>query len=170
MSADGCVLFIGTSTPSSGWIVTRDAIKLRKPASWKVPCRIGRQSTWEPAGDRFASVPSAHLRGGEFAAGRGGVAISGDARGRVDIGERFQSLISGILAQAAAGDPQSAEVVETIERERGLGTAATTRQSESSFGLRNGLDEPGTADVLWALTAPEPADRLVNWRGCTWVL
>ena len=36
------------------------------------------------------------------------------------------------------------------------------------FGLRNGLDTDAADDVLWALTAPDLADRLVVRRGWGW--
>jgi hypothetical protein len=36
------------------------------------------------------------------------------------------------------------------------------------FGLRDGLDADAAADVLWALTAPDLADRLVVRRGWGW--
>ena len=36
------------------------------------------------------------------------------------------------------------------------------------FGRRDGLDVDGAADVLWALTTPDLADRLVLHRGWDW--
>ncbi|WP_375490464.1 TetR/AcrR family transcriptional regulator [uncultured Jatrophihabitans sp.] len=90
------------------------------------------------------------------------------ARMAREINERVLSLVIVVLAQAAAGDPQLAEFAATIEHERGLGTAATARQIAARFTLRSGLDRAKAADVLWTLTAPDIADRLVHHRGWSW--
>ena len=42
------------------------------------------------------------------------------------------------------------------------------RDQSQLFGLREGLDVQSAADVLWRLTAPDVADRLVNRRGWGW--
>ncbi|MBA8792516.1 AcrR family transcriptional regulator [Friedmanniella endophytica] len=84
------------------------------------------------------------------------------------IGERTAAIISVILAQAAAGDPLLTELADTVERERGFGTTATAHHLAATFGLRPELDETAAADVLWVLTAPEVADRLVRRRGWSW--
>jgi hypothetical protein len=36
------------------------------------------------------------------------------------------------------------------------------------FGLRDGLTVEDAAAILWTLTAPDIADRLVNRRGWGW--
>jgi AcrR family transcriptional regulator len=87
--------------------------------------------------------------------------------GRV-LGERLQPLLTMLLAQAATGDPELREFAATIEGERGAGTRGITAHVAEHFGLRTGLDEAAAADVLWALTSPEIADRLVNQRGWSW--
>jgi AcrR family transcriptional regulator len=87
--------------------------------------------------------------------------------GRV-LGERTLPLVTTLLAQAASGDPDLASFAETIEHERAVGTAGTARHVAERFGLREGLDVDQACDVLWALTSPDLADRLVRRRGWGW--
>jgi AcrR family transcriptional regulator len=87
--------------------------------------------------------------------------------GRV-LGERALPLVTMLLAQAATGDAELQAFAATIEGERAIGTAATARHVAERFGLRSGLDAESAADVLWALTAPDLADRLVHRRGWGW--
>jgi AcrR family transcriptional regulator len=87
--------------------------------------------------------------------------------GRV-LGERLAPLLTMLLAQAATGDPDLREFAATIEGERGAGTRGVAAHVAGRFGLRDGLDEAAAADVLWALTSPDLADRLVNQRGWGW--
>ena len=87
--------------------------------------------------------------------------------GRV-LGERLQPLLSMLLAQAATGDPDLREFAATIENERNAGTRSVAAHVAGRFGLRAGLDETAAADVLWALTSPDLADRLVNQRKWGW--
>jgi AcrR family transcriptional regulator len=84
------------------------------------------------------------------------------------LGERLLSLVSTLTAQAATGDGDLAAFVRTIEDERGTGTAGLAQHVADRFGLRAGVDVPMAADVLWALTAPDLADRLVLRRGWGW--
>lgn len=84
------------------------------------------------------------------------------------LGERTLPLVTMLLAQAASGDPDLRAFADTIEGERAIGTGATARHVAERFGLRAGLDAQGAADVLWALTAPDLADRLVHRRGWGW--
>lgn len=84
------------------------------------------------------------------------------------LGERVLPLVTVLLAQAATGDPELRAFTDTIEGERAIGTASTARHVRERFGLREGLDVQAAADVLWALTAPELSDRLVNRRGWGW--
>lgn len=84
------------------------------------------------------------------------------------LSERIQPLVSMVLAQAATGDPELQTFAGTIESERTTGTANVTRHLEQHFGLRDGLDAQAAADVLWTLTAPDIARRLVSVRGWTW--
>jgi hypothetical protein len=84
------------------------------------------------------------------------------------LGERLFPLVNVVLAQAAAGDADLAAFVSTIEGERAIGTRGVAGHVAERFGLRDGLDVDGAADVLWTLTAPDVADRLVVRRGWGW--
>ena len=84
------------------------------------------------------------------------------------LGERIFPLVGVLVAQAAAGDVDLAAFVATVEGERATGTRAVAALVAQRFGLRDGLDVEAAADVLWALTAPDLADRLVVCRGWGW--
>jgi AcrR family transcriptional regulator len=85
-----------------------------------------------------------------------------------ELSERLLPLVTVLLAQAAAGDADLTAFVATIEGERAIGTGHVAAHVAERFGLRDGLDVDGAADVLWALTAPDLADRLVVRRGWGW--
>lgn len=85
-----------------------------------------------------------------------------------ELGERTLPLVAILLARAAGGDPDLRAFADTIERERSNGTRATAEHVAGRFGLRPGLDAASAADVLWTLTAPDVADRLVRRRGWGW--
>lgn len=87
--------------------------------------------------------------------------------GRV-LAERVLALVSMLFAQAATGDPDLRAFADTIESERAVGAAATARHVADRFGLRDGVDTQMAQDILWALTAPDLADRLVNRRRWGW--
>jgi AcrR family transcriptional regulator len=89
------------------------------------------------------------------------------ALGRL-LGERTTPLVTMLLAQAAAGDADLAAFVATIEGERANGTRNVATLVAHRFGLRAGLDLDAAADVLWTLTSPDLADRLVVRRGWGW--
>ena len=89
------------------------------------------------------------------------------ALGRV-LGERLFPLVGMLVAQAAAGDADLAAFVATVEGERATGTRTVAAHVAQRFGLREGLDVDSAADVLWAMTAPDLADRLVVRRGWGW--
>ncbi|MET7767244.1 helix-turn-helix domain-containing protein [Nocardia sp. NPDC005366] len=84
------------------------------------------------------------------------------------LAERALPLVSMALAQAATGDAELRAFTDTIENERAIGTGNAVRHLAQRFGLRDGLDPEEAADTLWALTAPELADRLTNRRGWGW--
>ena len=84
------------------------------------------------------------------------------------LSERVLPLMTTLLAQAAAGDPDLQAFAETIEGERAAGTAAVAQSVAERFGLRDGLGVQDAADILWVLTAPDLTDRLVNRRGWNW--
>lgn len=84
------------------------------------------------------------------------------------VGERVLPLVTMLLAQAATGDAELQAFATTIEGERGTGTGMTASHVAERFGLRAGLDVQSAADVLWSLTSPDLADRLVYRRGWGW--
>jgi AcrR family transcriptional regulator len=85
-----------------------------------------------------------------------------------ELGERALPLVVMVLAQAATGDEELRSFAEAIEQERTVGTRNVAQHVADTFGLRPGLDVEDAAAILWALTAPEVADRLVNRRGWGW--
>ena len=85
-----------------------------------------------------------------------------------ELSERIMALLTAVLAQAATGDPVLQAFADTVDQERAIGTTATARHIEQRFGLRPGLEVADAADLLWALTAPELTNRLVNHRGWSW--
>jgi AcrR family transcriptional regulator len=89
------------------------------------------------------------------------------AHGRA-INERVHPLLTAVLAQAATGDKDLRAFAETIEAERAAGTRAAAQHVADRFGLRDGLTVDDAAAILWTLTAPDVADRLVNRRGWGW--
>ncbi|MBW0117445.1 TetR/AcrR family transcriptional regulator [Pseudonocardia sp. KRD-169] len=95
--------------------------------------------------------------------GRGCLALyAGAARA---IGERTQPVLTVLLT---AGDADLRALADTVEDERAAGTRAVAGHLAQRFGLRDGLDVEDAAAVLWALTAPDVADRLVRRRGWGW--
>ena len=84
------------------------------------------------------------------------------------LGERALALTTMLLAQAATGDADLRELADTAEAQRATGSRAIAKHVAERFGLRAGLDTSAAADIVWTLTAPEIADRLVNRRGWGW--
>jgi AcrR family transcriptional regulator len=84
------------------------------------------------------------------------------------LGERLFPLLTVLLAQAAAGDADLAAFVATVEGERAIGTRNVAGHVAQRFGLRDGVDVTAAADVLWTLTSPDLADRLVVRREWGW--
>jgi AcrR family transcriptional regulator len=85
-----------------------------------------------------------------------------------ELGERTLPLVAMLLAQAATGEKDLRAFAETIENERAIGTAAFAGHVADRFGLRPGLDVDDAAAVVWTLTSPDVADRLVRRRGWGW--
>lgn len=81
------------------------------------------------------------------------------------VGERTHPLLRVLLT---ADDPDLRAFAETVEEERAMGTRAVAGLVAQRFGLRDDLDVEDAAAVLWALTAPDLADRLVRRRGWGW--
>jgi AcrR family transcriptional regulator len=79
--------------------------------------------------------------------------------------ERVGPLLPTMLTEGAAGDREVRAFIDTIENERAVGTAGVTTLFHERFGLRPGLAVADAGDILWTLTAPEIALRLVEQRG-----
>lgn len=79
--------------------------------------------------------------------------------------ERAGPLLPIMLAEGAAGDPEVGAFLDTIEDERARGTAGIATVLHERFGLRPGLTVADAADILWTLTAPDLAIRLIHRRG-----
>jgi AcrR family transcriptional regulator len=85
-----------------------------------------------------------------------------------ELAERVLPLANVLIAQAATGDPDLRAFVELIEGQRATGNRSVAEHIATRFGLRDGLDVDGATDILWTLSAPEVADRLVRRRGWGW--
>jgi AcrR family transcriptional regulator len=83
-----------------------------------------------------------------------------------ELGERVLPVLARISAEA--GNPEVRELAETGERQRAEGTAEVARHVAERFGLAPGLTVAEAADILWTLTGPEAAIRLVQQRGWAW--
>jgi AcrR family transcriptional regulator len=80
--------------------------------------------------------------------------------------ERVGALFGVLLAHGPAGDEVLADFVATTEHERRTGNGHAVDAMTSRFGLPAGVSREAMVDVVWTLTAPEIADRLV--RRCGW--
>ncbi|HEY7273965.1 MAG TPA: helix-turn-helix domain-containing protein [Actinoplanes sp.] len=103
------------------------------------------------------------------------IAAAPDARSAFDLYARIgremlsraRPLITVIYVEGPGRDPELRAFVDKIEQERATGTAQMAHHIATRFGLRPGLTETEAADILWALTAPELADRFTRRRGWT---
>jgi AcrR family transcriptional regulator len=103
------------------------------------------------------------------------IAAAPDARSTLDLYARIgrdmlsraHPLITVIFVEGPGRDPDLRAFVDKIERERAIGTTHMAHHVATRFGLRPGLTEAEAADILWALTAPELADRFIRRRGWT---
>jgi AcrR family transcriptional regulator len=103
------------------------------------------------------------------------IAAAPDARSTLDLYARVgrdmlsraRPLITVIFVEGPGNDPDLRAFVDKIEGERAMGTAHMAHHIAIRFGLRPGLTEAEAADILWALTAPELADRFIRRRGWT---
>lgn len=80
--------------------------------------------------------------------------------------ERVGPLLGVLLAKGAGGDGTLAGFVATIERERRTGNGHMVAALEAAHGLPAALTADRAVDIVWTLTAPEVADRLI--RRCGW--
>lgn len=82
--------------------------------------------------------------------------------------ERIGPLLGVVLAEGAGSDAELSAFLATIDAERRLGNAGVVQHIADTFGLAEGVDAERVADLIWTLTAPENADRLI--RRCGWGL
>jgi AcrR family transcriptional regulator len=82
--------------------------------------------------------------------------------------ERTGPLVTPVFVEGKGQDAQVRAFAEAIEKERAAGTAVLAAELAGRFPLRDGLSVAEAGQVLWTLTAPETADRLV--RRCGWSL
>ena len=101
-----------------------------------------------------------------LAAGDARTCLGGYAALSRDLAERAAPLVAIVLAEA--GNPDVRALADVAEQQRARGTAGVARHVADRFGLRPDLTAAEeAADILWALTAPETAVRLLG-RGWTW--
>lgn len=81
--------------------------------------------------------------------------------------ERTGPLLGVVLAEGAGSDAELSAFLATIDTERRLGNTGVIRHIEERFGL-GGVDPERAIDLVWTLTSPEIADRLM--RRCGWEL
>jgi AcrR family transcriptional regulator len=79
---------------------------------------------------------------------------------------RVGELLGILLVDGPGADGELRSFVSTIERERRIGNESIVRHIETTFGLPANVTTQRAADVLWAATSFELADRLV--RRCGW--
>ncbi|KAA9393214.1 TetR/AcrR family transcriptional regulator [Kocuria coralli] len=80
--------------------------------------------------------------------------------------ERTGPLIWMVLAEGAGQDAELRAFLETIDRERRIGNTGVVEHIANRFGLGDGVTVERAVDLVWTLTSPENADRLV--RRCGW--
>lgn len=80
--------------------------------------------------------------------------------------ERTGPLLGVVLAEGAGSDAELSAFLATIDAERRIGNTGVVRHIEERFGLGDGVSVDRAVDLVWTLTAPENADRLV--RRCGW--
>lgn len=102
-----------------------------------------------------------------LAAGKGRDCLAYYAQMSREIVQRVGPLLSVAMAEASSGDREIRRFVTTVERERAIGTRNIATHIQEHFGLRPPLTLDEAADILWTLTAPEVADRLVRRRHWT---
>ncbi len=79
--------------------------------------------------------------------------------------ERTGPLLGVVLAEGAGSDAELSAFLATIDRERRFGNTGVVRHIQEHFGL-GGVDPERGIDLVWTLTSPEIADRLI--RRCGW--
>lgn len=78
---------------------------------------------------------------------------------------RAGPLLGVVLAEGAGSDAELSAFLATVDAERRLGNTGVVRHIEQRFGLGDGVDPERAVDLVWTLTSPEIADRLIRRRG-----
>ena len=73
-----------------------------------------------------------------------------------------------LLEGGAGGDPSLRTFVITIDRERRIGNGHALDMLEEAHGIPADSGRERLHDIMWTLTSPEVADRLI--RRCGWSL
>jgi len=73
--------------------------------------------------------------------------------------------IQQVLAEAAAADPEAAELLALARRQRHTGQSRIARQLAERGALAEGLSEADAADIVYALFSPELYRVLILERG-----
>lgn len=79
--------------------------------------------------------------------------------------DRIGPLLRVLLAGARAGDPDLRAYVDTVNRERLIGTGMAARGLAEDGALRAGLAEERAQDALWTLNSVEVWSLLTEQRG-----
>lgn len=82
------------------------------------------------------------------------------------IAERVGPLLGVLLEAGAPGDEAARELVTTIDAERRTGNGNVLAILEQVHGIPTPPGRERLHDIIWTLTAPEVADRLI--RRCGW--
>lgn len=80
--------------------------------------------------------------------------------------ERVGPLLGVLLEGGSGGDATLRELVATIDGERRTGNGHALDQLEAMDGIPAGVGRARLHDIVWTLTSPEVADRLI--RRCGW--
>ncbi len=80
--------------------------------------------------------------------------------------ERVGPLLGVVLSEGAGSDAELSAFLATIDAERRIGNTGIVRQLAERFGLGEDVTVERAVDLVWTLTSPENADRLV--RRCGW--
>ncbi len=75
-------------------------------------------------------------------------------------------LLAQLIYTSPAADPVIADLMSTIEAERRTGNTHMVTALQEKHGLPRGTSLEEAVDVVWTLTSPEVADRLL--RRCRW--
>lgn len=80
--------------------------------------------------------------------------------------ERVGALLGVLLEGGSGGDAMLRDFVSTIEAERRVGNGHALSLLEQTHGIPDPPGRERLHDIVWTLTAPEVADRLI--RRCSW--